>query len=100
MQTCPAEIQLTRPPAPGHERARVGPRARAAPWCESRPGGQPACQGPQAAHERASGGQAIVTGLGIGNGLIVPAKSLCAFFVSFVIFVVGFVRRRFADSGK
>ena len=41
MQTCPAEIQLTRPPAPGHERAQAGPEPERHPGARPGPAGSP-----------------------------------------------------------
>gem|GEM_PF-6587645 len=94
MNTGAAEILLTRPPAPGHERAAGPPSPKSAATSEARPGGQARPrQGHQAAHERASSGQRIIMRFRIDNGSNVPTKSLCASSVRFVSSVVGFVRR-------
>jgi hypothetical protein len=53
METCPAEILLLRPPAPGHGHTQAGPRARAAP-----PGARPGLEGIPRASPCISGPQA------------------------------------------
>ena len=92
---------LLRPDASAHMRAPEPERHPGA-----RPGqvGSPACQG----HRQPTSGPAavkelpqdIVSSMGQTSPAIILTKSLCASFVSFVIFVVKFVRRRFADSGQ
>jgi hypothetical protein len=66
METCPAEILLIRPPAPGRERAQAGPPEPEQRRPEARPGGQPALA--KAAHWRASGDQGTIMHFRISNG--------------------------------